>query len=324
MGSLLHNCRAVSLRALVVSALLALAWLVWGAGSAQASTAPSEGTVSEAALDVNLSPAVSAAPQTVKPVISTVSKAAAPVVSADSQATAPAVSTATRTAPQVVSIAPHATAPVVSTAEQTVAAVVSTVEQTVAAVDHAVASVAKRLPLPAVKLPQLRNAGVPAAATAPKTLPTVEFAVPAVSVPEARPPVAKTSSGAVPTRAPAAALAGTASTASTTADLPAAQNVDAARNTLAQLRTTASARPLVSANQAPPSGLWNGHPATEPLNVAATQGQSASTGSTSPGSHAADIAAAWDGPPAAATDLVASASVTPPSGPAPDPGSSPD
>lgn len=323
MGSLLHNCRAVSLRALLVSALLVLAWLVWGAGSAQASTAPSEGTVSEAALDVNFSPAVSAAPLTAEPVISIVTKAAATAESTVSQATAPAVSTATKNTPQVVSIASHATAPAVPTVTGTAAPVVSTVEQTVAAVDHAVASVAKRLPLPVVKLPQLRNAGVPAA-TAPKTLPTVEFAVPAVSVPEARPPVAKTSSGAVPTRATAAALAGAANPASTTADLPEVQNVDAPRNTLAQLRLTASVWPLVSAIQAPPSGLWKGHPATAPLNIAATQGQPASTGLNSPGSHAADIAAAWDDPPAAASDLAAGASVTPPSGPAPDPGSSPD
>lgn len=87
---------------------------------------------------------------------------------------------------------------------------------------------------------------------------------------------------------------------------------------------TSSARTLVIAVQAPPHGLWNEHPATERLNMAATHGESGSSGSDSSGSHAADIAAAWNGLSPAAGALATGASVAPPSGPVIDPGSSPD
>jgi hypothetical protein len=56
---MLRYCRTFSVRALLVPALLALAWLVWGAGSAQASTGPSKAVVSESALDLGVSNAPS-------------------------------------------------------------------------------------------------------------------------------------------------------------------------------------------------------------------------------------------------------------------------
>ena len=46
MGQRLRSCCTVSVRALLVPALLAFAWLVWGAGTAQASPAPSGSHIS--------------------------------------------------------------------------------------------------------------------------------------------------------------------------------------------------------------------------------------------------------------------------------------
>ena len=365
MGSLLRYCRAVSLRALLVSALLALAWLVWGAGSAHASTAPSKVAVSETALDLGLSDAPSlqaaqvlpagqdpagsavfSAAKTAIPVVSTITKTATPVVSTAARATEPVIATVTRTAapvtktaaPVVSTLAKTAT-PVVSTVTKTAAPVVATVDHAVAAVDNAVASVTEPLPLPTVKLPQLRNPNLPVA-TVPKTLPGVKSPVPASSGPDNSQPLAKSPSAAVPPyraaavtpSAEASGFAPTPTLSSTARPVPGAsnlavtQNTDSPFKTFAQLRLTASPRPLVSAIQAPARGLWNEHPAIERLNIAATHGESgSSSGSDSSGSHtAADIAATWNGLSPAAGMLAAGASVTPPSGPAADPGSSPD
>jgi hypothetical protein len=420
MGSLLRYCRAVSLRALLVSALLALAWLVWGAGSAHASTDPSKAAVSETALDLGLSdapslqtaqvlpagqdpagsavfsaaktatpvvstitttatpvvstvaratepvistvtrtaapvtktaapvvstitktaaPVVSTVTKTAAPVVSTVTKTAAPVVSTITKTATPVVSTITKTATPVVATITKTATPVVSTITKTAAPVVATVDHAVAAVDNAVASVTEPLPLPTVKLPQLRNPDLPVA-TVPKTLPAVKSPVPASSDPDNSQPLAKSPSAAVPPYraaavtpsaeasgfAPTPTLSGTARPLSGASNLAVTQNTESPFKTFAQLRLTASPRPLVSAIQAPARGLWNEHPAIERLNIAATHGESgSSSGSDGSGSHtAADIAATWNGLSPAAGMLAAGASVTPPSGPAADPGSSPD
>jgi hypothetical protein len=348
MSSLLHYCRAVSLRALLVSCLLALAWLVWGADSAHASTTPSNAAVPETAVDLGFSdapslqavqvlPAGQDPAGSVEPAVFSVSKAAAPVVSTATKAAAPVVSTATKAAAPVVSTATKAAAPVVSTATKAAAPVVSTVDQTVAAVDGAVASATKRLPLPAVKLPPLSNLGP--VATVTKTLPAVESRAPASSSPTTGRSLAKNPSVAVPPSraaaltpsaeasgfAPTSALSGTASPAPVAKNLARIQNIDSPVRTLAHLRMTASPRPFASAVQSPARGLWNEQPAAERFNIAATHGESGSFGSDSSGSHtAADIAASWNGLPPAGGILAVGASVTPPSGPAADPGSSPD
>jgi hypothetical protein len=205
MGSTLRYCRAVSVRALLVPALLALAWLVWGAGSAQASTDPSKAVVSESALDLGLSKApplpaaqvlragqdpagsaahhVAAASDAVvgraTPAVSTVARTTEPVALPVPRAAAPAVSTVTKTAPPAVSAVSPAAASVAATVNRTVAPAVSTVHHAVAAVDGPVASVAHRLPrlpLPAVKPPQLPSPDVPVATvrkTPPAVVPTV-------------------------------------------------------------------------------------------------------------------------------------------------------
>jgi len=348
MSSLLRYCRAVSLRALLVSSLLALAWLVWGADSAHASTTPSNAAVPETAVDLSFSdapslqavqvlPAGQDPAGSVEPVVSTITEAAAPVVATATKAAAPVVATATKAATPVISTATKAATPVISTATKAATPVVATVDQTVAAVDGAVASATKRLPLPAVKLPQLSNSGP--VATVTKTLPAVESPVPASSAPNTGRPVATSPSVAVPPSraaavtpsaeasglAPSSALSGTASPAPVASNLATIQNINSPVKTLAHLRMTASPRPFASAVQAPARGLWIEQPAAERFNIAATHGESGSSGSDSSGSHtAADIAASWNGLPPAGGILAVGASVTPPSGPAADPGSSPD
>ena len=348
MSSLLRYCRAVSLRALLVSSLLALAWLVWGADSAHASTTPSNAAVPETAVDLSFSdapslqavqvlPAGQDPAGSVEPVVSTITEAAAPVVATATKAAAPVVATATKAATPVISTATKAATPVISTATKAATPVVATVDQTVAAVDGAVASATKRLPLPAVKLPQLSNSGP--VATVTKTLPAVESPVPASSAPNTGRPVATSPSVAVPPSraaavtpsaeasglAPSSALSGTASPAPVASNLATIQNINSPVKTLAHLRMTASPRPFASAVQAPARGLWIEQPAAERFNIAATHGESGSFGSDSSGSHtAADIAASWNGLPPAGGILAVGASVTPPSGPAADPGSSPD
>ncbi|MDQ1060418.1 hypothetical protein QFZ23_004319 [Arthrobacter globiformis] len=81
---------------------------------------------------------------------------------------------------------------------------------------------------------------------------------------------------------------------------------------------------MASAIQPPAQGPLHEHPATGRLNIAATHGESGSSGSDSSGSNTADIAASWNGLSPAASALAVRAAVIPPSGPAADPGSSPD
>jgi hypothetical protein len=316
MGSLLRYCRMVSVRALLVPALIALAWLVWGAGSAQASTDPSKAAVSESALDPSLvnapsSPAAQLLPAGQDPAGSTaqhIATAADAVVGA----TAPAVSIVTRATETVTGIAAPAVStvsqtatPVTATVNRTVAPLVSTLEdRAVAAVDDAVASITQplpRLPLPAVIPPQLPNPDVPVA-TVPETQPAVVSTVLPSPAADARQFVPDRPSG----------------------EVNPVQNIDSPFKTFAQLKITASTRPPASAIQAPAPGLLHEHPVTEWLNNAATQGESGSTGSGSSSSHTADIAAFWNGLSPAASALATGAAVTPPSGPAADPGSSPD
>jgi hypothetical protein len=355
MGSMLRYCRTVSVRALLVPALLALAWLVWGAGSAQASTDSSKAFVSESALDLGLSnapslpavqvlragqdPAGSAAHHVAAAADAIVGRAA-PAVSTVTRVTEPVAFPVTRIAAQAVSAVSQTAAPVSATVNRTAAPAVSTVDHAVAAVDDPVASIPQpllRLPLPAVKPPQLPSPDFPVA-TVRKTPPAVVSTVPPSSDADARRPVPDHPSGEVhPPRAAAvsataeasspasaSALSGTATSGPAPSNLATVQNIDSPFKTLAQLKITASTRPLARAIQAPAQVPLHEHPATERLNIASTHGESGSSGSDSSGSHTADIAASWNELFPAASALAAGAAVILPSGPAADPGSSPD
>jgi hypothetical protein len=345
MGSFLRLCCAASVRALLVPALLALAWLVWGAGSAQASADPTEGAGSETATAPvrSLLGVPSVQVTQVLPVRQDPASSAAPAVATAADAAggeaAAAVSTVSETA-----------VPAVSTVTETAAPVLSEVDRAAASVGDAVASMGAglpRLPVPVVKLPSVPRLDVQVL-TVPKTVPpgaqhTPRAVPPAVSAaassaPAAGRPVAEKPSPAVPqsraakasaaakSSSPAApsASARTVSPVAEVSSLGSVQKVDSPFKTLAQLRMTASARPVATAVQAPFEGHLNNHFTVEPPNLAATHVKSGSSGSDSSGAQAADMAAGWSGPASAAGDLAYGAAVTPPSSPAYDPGSSPD
>lgn len=325
MGRLLCYCCAVSVRALLAPVLLALAWLIWGAGSAHASSEPSGAVTSESALNLSLSSTPSLPTVHVLPAGQDLGDSAKP-----------AVTSVTKTVEPVASSVAKTVEPVVATVPETAAPVVSTVDHAVAPVDRAVAFATKRVPLPEVKLPQLPVQGIPVG-TVPKPLPEVESAVPARPATDVRQPLGSRPSAAVhPSRAaavsstaeassftPASALSGTASPAGAAPNVATIRNIAPPLKTFTQLRMTASARPLVIAIQGPQE-LLDEHAAAERLDIAATHVGSGSSGSDSSGSHAADIAVDWNGVSPAAGALATGASVTPPSAPAVDPGSSPD
>ncbi|WP_306636459.1 hypothetical protein [Pseudarthrobacter siccitolerans] len=307
------------MRALLVPALIALAWLVWGADSAQASTDPSKAAVSESALDPSLvnapsSPAAQLLPAGQDPASSTaqhvagvggaVVGATAPTVSIVTQVTEPVALPVTGIAAPAVSAVSQTATPVTATVNRTVASLASTLDRTVAAVDDAVASIPQplpRLPLPAVIPPQLPNPNVPVA-TVPETKPAAVSTVLPSPAADARQFVPDRPSG----------------------EVNPVQNIDPPFKTFAQPKITASTGPLASAIQAPAPGQLHEHPVTDWLNNAATHGAPGSSGSGGSASHMAHIAAFWDGLSPAASAVATNAAVTPPSGPAADPGSSPD
>ncbi|WP_307272662.1 hypothetical protein [Arthrobacter sp. W4I7] len=205
---------------------------------------------------------------------------------------APAVSAVSQTATPVTAV------------NRTVASLASTLDRTVTAVDDAVASITQplpRLPLPAVIPPQLPNLDVPVA-TVPEAQPAAVSTVLPSPAADARQFVPDRPSG----------------------EVNPVQNTDSPFKTFAQPKISASTGPLASAIQAPAPGLLHEHPVTDWLNNAATQGAPGSAGSGGSVSHMAHIAAFWNGLSPAASAVATNAAVTPPSGPAADPGSSPD
>src|SRR5687768_10880540 len=121
MGRVLHYCCAVSVRALLAPVLLALAWLILGAGSAHASSEPSGAVTSESALNLSLSstpplPAVQVLPagqdlgDSATPAVTSVAKTVEPVVATITKTVEPVVATVTKTATPVVSTVDHAVA----------------------------------------------------------------------------------------------------------------------------------------------------------------------------------------------------------------------
>ncbi|MEW1808289.1 hypothetical protein [Pseudarthrobacter sp. NPDC080039] len=285
-------------RALLVPALIALAWLVWGAGSAQASTDPSKAAVSESALDPGLVNAPSS------PAAQHVATAADSVVGT----TAPAVSTVTRVIEPVALPVTRIATPAVSAVSQTATPLAATVNGTVAPlvstlVDDAGASITQPLPglpLPAVNPPQLPNPDVPVA-TVGETPPTLSAVLPS-PVEVARRTDPDHPSGAIHP----------------------VQKVGTPFKRLAPLLITAATRPLASAIQAPVRRLLHEHPVIGWLNNAAPRGEAGSSGSGSSASPTADVTASWNPLSPAASAPAAGTAVTPPSGPAADPGSSPD
>lgn len=331
MGSRLRlRCTAL-LRALMLPALLALAWLIWGAGTAHASPLDSEtGQLNTKSLDSGL---LSSGPS--GDVTATVAGTPSPSAdklspTADKVApnmTAPAVPDLTRPVASTIS-AVASTADVVvggttglasSVVKTAAPVVVSRADKAVAALDNAAASPDPRLPrisrrtlpvpVPVVRVPEVPAAEVPARHAPPRAVSTTLPAAPA----------------------PPAAVGSTADTAhavKTAAPAPAVVSVQksAPRGpTLAQLHMSASARPVAAVAVQPlPLGLLNHSFAVEHLKAAATHGESSSAGSDGPGAQGADVAAFWNGLSQNPGEREHDAAMVLPSSPAFDPGSSPD
>ncbi|GAA1275145.1 hypothetical protein GCM10009589_31840 [Arthrobacter pascens] len=339
MGQRLRSCCTVSVRALLVPALIAFAWLVWGAGTAQASPAPSGSHVSgllDSGGSVDPAGAVSGAVPSLP---------AANVLPAGQDPVTATVSAVAGTADAVVGEAAAA----VTTVTRTTAPVLSQVDQAVDVVDDAIGSLEPQLPrlpvpVPVVQLPvpvpvPVVQLPVPLPLPLPgQDAPPAAPHVPAPSAPDAGQPVAAIPAPAVPgSRAPAASaaapskVAGPPSEASSpgfSSAAPAAagvQETGSRGQTFAQLRMTSSGRPSASAVQRDHAQPILGHPlGLDHVGLAATHGESGSTHSEGSGGQAADVAAFWNALSKTAGERVRDAAVALPPSPAFDPGSSPD
>ena len=341
MGQRLRSCCTVSVRALLVPALLSLAWLIWGAGTAQASTAPSGSHISgllDTGGSVDPAGAVSGAIPSLP---------AANVLPASQDPITATVSAVADTTDAVVGEA----AAVVTTVTRTATPVLSQVDRAVDVVDDAIDSLEPRLPrlplpAPVVQLPvpvpvpvPVVQLPVPLPVPGPgQDAPPAPPAAPPVSAPDAGRPVAATPAHAVPgslTPAPSAAAPAkapgpppAASSPSFSSAAPAAAEVQESGSrgqTFAQLRMTSSGRPSANAVQGDHALPVLGHQlGLHHVGLAATRGESGSSHSEGSGGQAADVAAFWNALFKTAGERIHDAAVALPPSPAFDPGSSPD
>lgn len=328
MGSSLRLRCSAFLRALLLPSMLALAWLIWGAGTAQASSLDSDtaqlnttslgsGLLSSGpSSDLTGAVAGTLSP-TVHKVVPAFTPPAAPELTRPVTRTISAVTTTT-------DVVVGGVAGLASSVVNTAAPVVSQVDKAVAAVDDAVASLDPRLP-------QTRGLHVPVPVPVPvATVPEVPVQqVPPRAVSTTVPAVPGTARPAAPVPAAAVSSAGDkANDLETAAPAPAVvpvQQTGLRGPTLAQLLMTATARPVAAVAVQPlPFGLLNPAFALEHVNLAATHGESSSAGSDGPGAQAADIAAFWNELSQNAGEREHDAAMELPSSPAFDPGSSPD
>lgn len=320
---------SAAVRAVLVPASVALAWLIWGAaaaearaldagpaavaGTPQAAGAPSAAsdlTTSRATKPLLAARVVPSIPDLTAPATTTVSTVAGTAAgTADSVAgTADAtLDTVTGTAEAVIGEADAA----VTTVTTTAAPALAEVDKVIDVVEGAVHSVPRVISVPGVPLP---------------TVPTPE---PGVTVPGAHPtsPWATPQSGAAD-RAHAAPApgAGNKSEGTSLARATAGQPLDAAGASLAQLQMTTPHRPeTAGAVPAAPVGLPHATPHQEPLaSLAEGPSGSSSSGSAGSGVQAADVAGSWSGMHLGAGARTHDANQAVPASPAFDPGSSPD
>lgn len=330
MGGSLRLLWCAVVRAVLVPAIVAVAWLIWGAAAAEASTldAGPAGTVSSAASNLVTSPAakplraapvVPGIPNLKAPVattVSTVAGTADAVIGEVAGTTDTAVGTVTGSANTVIGEA----AAVVTTVTNAAAPVLTEVDKVVDVVEGAVPSVPPVISVPSLPLP---------------TVPAVE---PGVTVPGAHPgTIGTTPIGTSPRahaheaaadRAHAAPSpgAGHKSEGASPARATAGQPLDAAGLSFAQLQMTTPHRPeTAGAIQPAPMGLHYATPPQEPLaSLAEGPSGSSSSGSAGTGAQAADVAGSWSGMPLGFGERTHDADQSLPASPAFDPGSSPD
>lgn len=331
MGSNTRLVCFAAVRAALVPVIVALAWLIWGATAAEASTSDAgpAGIVSSAASDLITSPAtkplqaapiVPGIPNLKAPAATTVSTAAGTVAdAADSLigTAATTLDTVTGTANTVIGEA----AAVVTTVTKPAAPVLTEVDKLIDVVEGAVPSVPPVISVPSVPLPTVP--AVEPGVTVPGSHPGSGPTAPAASSPRDHDPHA----GAADNVKTAPALgAGNKSKGTSPARAAAAQPLDAAGLSLVQLQMTTPHRPETArAVQPAPMGVPDATPPQDPLaSLAEGPSGSSSSGSAGAGAQAADVAGSWSGMPLASGTRTHDANQSVPASPAFDPGSSPD
>ncbi|MFB8369969.1 hypothetical protein ACFC25_11465 [Pseudarthrobacter sp. NPDC055928] len=314
------RCRS-AVRPLLLALLAAVAWLVWGAGAATASSlAPDAGDLLKPAA----SPLAEPLPAIEPP----------PVVSAGELAEATATSV-TNSATGVVTPLAAPALPVVSGTVDTVTDLAPSLPE--------LPLVQAPLPLPltdVLPLPDQLPPLLPEPLPAPLPLPLPDLApVPGIAPLPSPPPLPTPAPGRAPTAAPslpasdAVAADGVGTQGSAAANIIATPtepaNVAVESNTLGFGFTPAQDRPGVAspaAATASPSGPEDRDhiPGRLDLPAAANAAGTASSGSAGGADGAADLGGSWTALPAAVNGPKMSGAETLPAGPSFDPGSSPD
>ncbi|MEW9872522.1 hypothetical protein [Arthrobacter sp. HS15c] len=310
MGAIPRTLRRPALRSLLLALLAAVAWLVWGAGTATASSlVPDTGDP--------LKPASSLLAEAIPP-------QAPPVVAGTGAA---AAATAASLANPVTGLANSLAAPALPVVAGTVDSVTALVP---GLPELPLVQAPLPLPLPDVlPLPDELPPLLPELPAAPLPLPLPDLPLPSL------PPLTTPAPGLVPTAAPSLpasdAVAGSdAAIVSPAATSPAAAQTGlagtAATNTLRFGFAPAQDRAgLAPPPQATPTGPEDGpqEPGTQAPPALANQAGQANPGSSGPVS-VADLGGSWPALPTTTSDANLSGAETLPAGPSFDPGSSPD
>jgi hypothetical protein len=302
-----------AVRAVLLAMLAAVAWLVLGAGTAQAAVpAPDAGAILQQAAS---SPAVESAPFPVSPVIADDGDAA-------------------------VATAPDPVSPVTGLSDAPVAAADPVLTGTTDAVSGLAPAVPLAEAILPVPLPEVLPLPEPLPSLLPSLLPSpVQVLLPdLITLPTAAPGPVPAAPGGIPASGappdpgdsvplsaaePPEGTAGAPTTAAPEALDGSAGTVRTFGFSPAQDRAGSPAVPAVTPYLPVPSGA----PGTPgPLRIPALHGQAGSAGPTAPGGFggAADTAGFWPELPATTGATDRPGAETPPAGPAFDPGSSPD
>lgn len=324
MGAILRTLCRPAIRSLLLALLAASAWLVWGAGTATASSlVPDGGDLLEPASSLLAEP-LPAPPA---------------VVSAGEAAGATATSL-TDTAPltDAASLADAATATVNTLAAPVLPVAAGTVDSVTALAPGLpdLPLVQAPLPLPltdVLPLPEQLPPLLPEPGTLPLPLPDL-LPVPGLTPVPGLPPLTTPAPGSVPAAAPSlpasdavadsghANLSAAAGTAAGPADPAAGSSTVRFGFAPAQDRAGVASPPEATASRGPDGDADNPGRLDPP--ALANQAGTASSGSAGGFDGAADLGGTWPALPAAANSPHLSGAETLPAGPSFDPGSSPD
>lgn len=316
-----------AVRAVLAPVIVVLAWLIWGAAAAEATTldagpagivssAPSDLLTSPAAKPLRAAPIVPGVPDLKAPVATTVSTVADAADSLIGEANT-TLDTVTGTANTLIGEA----AAVVTTVTKPTAPVLAEVDKVIDAVEGAVPSVPPVISVPSVPLPTVPAVGP--GVTVPGAHPGSGPNAPVVNSPRGHAPHA---GAADKVKATPAFGAGNKSKGRSPARAAATKPMGAAGPSLVQLQMTTPHRlETAGAVQPAPMGVPDATPPQDPLaSLAEGPSGSSSSGSAGFGAQAADVAGSWSGIPLGSGTRTHDANQSVPASPAFDPGSSPD